>query len=160
MSWEPYQLKWGPWSWGTNCSPLGFSLLKTSVWVGEQREGVRGGGHGVVCGGSLGSRRVALPGVATFLEYGLSAETSWRVNLAARPSLRCMIPPGSDWVSLIRWWEPHGRACPSFSQRWNIIKHHLHPEKHPLLKLLMPVTHALCSTRSVKWEVSGRTQSF
>lgn len=55
---------------------MGFSLLETSVWVGEQREGVRGGGHGVVCGGSLGSRRVALPGVATFLEYGLSAETN------------------------------------------------------------------------------------
>lgn len=102
----------------------------------------------------------ALPGGSTFLGYGFSAETSWRINLAGRPSPSCMIPPSSDWVSVIRRWEPHGRACPSFSQRWIIIKYHLHPEKHPLLKSLMPVTHALCLTHSVKWEVSGRTQSF
>lgn len=105
-------------------------------------------------------RPSSLLGSSAFLGYGFSAETSRRVNLAGRPSPSCTIPLSSDWVSVIRWWEPHGRACPSFSQRWNIIKYHLHPEKHPLLKSLMPVTHALCLTCLVKWEVSGRTQSF
>lgn len=101
-----------------------------------------------------------LTGGSAFPGYSLSDKTRWRANLEGRPSPSCAILLSSDWVSVIRWWEPHSRACPSFSQRWNIIKYHLHPEKLPFLKSLMPVTHALCLTCSVKWEVSSRAQSF